>query len=249
MTAAPADVISWGRERARTGRWRGEANVAFLTPTPNAPFLSADFVRRCLGTLADRGYERVVTAALSPLEQAGFLAAGFDVEQRLHLLAIDLNSPLPPMPPGLRLRRVNRRRRPDVLAVDSAAFQPFWRLDEASLADSLRATPAVRFRMAVRDGPPTHSAGGPRNHAAGYAICGRSGSRGFVQRLAVDPAYQGTGTGRRLLLDGLHWLASRGAATAAVNTQEGNDAALSLYISAGFREEPVGLSVLSTGLR
>ena len=234
-------MISWGRERARTGRWRGEANVAFLTPAPNAPFLSADFVRRCLGTLASRGYERVVTAALSPLEQAGFLAAGFDVEQRLHLLAVDLTSALPPTPPGLRLRRVSRSRRDDVLAVDHAAFAPFWRLDDAGLADSLKATPAVRFRMAVDT---THGAA----PVAGYAICGRSGSRGFVQRLAVHPAHQGTGTGRRLLLDGLHWLASRGATTAAVNTQEGNAAALSLYMSAGFREEPVGLSVLSAGL-
>ena len=242
MTAPPADVISWGRERARAGRWRGEASVAYLTPVPNAPFLSADFVRRCLGTLANRGYERVVTAALSPLEQAGFLAAGFDVEQRLHLLAIDLTSSLPPRPPGLRIRRVNRGRRAEVLAVDHAAFTSFWQLDEAGLTDSLLATPSVRFRVAV-------GGRGPDERVAGYAICGRSGSRGFVQRLAVHPDYQGTGTGRRLLLDGLHWLASRGASTAAVNTQEGNDAALSLYISAGFREEPVGLSVLSAGLR
>lgn len=237
MTAAPADVISWGRERARTGRFRGDRDVAYLTPMANSPLPSADFVRRCLDTLADRGYARVVTAALSPLEQAGFLAAGFDVEQRLHLLTIDLVPLLPPVPPGLRLRRVPRRRRADVLEVDHAAFPSFWQLDQAGLEDSLRATPAVRFRMA----------GGHR--AAGYAICGRSGHRGFVQRLAVHPAYQGTGTGRRLLLDGLHWLAARGATSAAVNTQEGNDAALSLYLSTGFREEPVGLSVLSTGLR
>jgi len=241
VTAAPADVISWGRERARTGRWRGDDHVAYLTPVANAPLLSADFVKRCLGALADRGYERVVTAALSPLEQAGFLAAGFDVEQRLHLLTIDLVPLLPPAPPGLRLRRVPRRRRGEVLEVDRAAFPPFWQLDDAGLVDSLKATPAVRFRMAVADGR-----GGP---VTGYAICGRSGSRGFVQRLAVHPEYQGTGTGRRLLLDGLRWLASRGATTAAVNTQEGNDAALSLYTSTGFREEPVGLSVLSAGLR
>lgn len=243
MTAAPADVISWGRERARTGRWRGDRRVAYLTPLPNAPFPSAAFVRQCLDTLASRGYERVVTAALAPLEQAGFLAAGFDVEQRLHLLTIDLVPFLPPVPPGLRIRRVPRHRHGDVLAVDHAAFPAFWQLDEAGLEDSLKATPAVRFRMAAqasRHGSPS---------VAGYAICGRSGSRGFVQRLAVHPDHQGTGTGRRLLLDGLHWLVSRGATTAAVNTQEGNDTALSLYLSTGFREEPVGLSVLSAGLR
>ena len=87
MSLASADVIRWGRERARTGRWRGDAEVAFINPMPDAPLPSAEFLRRCLDTLAARGYHRVVTGALSPLEQAGFLAAGFGVEQRLHLLA------------------------------------------------------------------------------------------------------------------------------------------------------------------
>ena len=248
MTAAPADVISWGRERARTARWRGDESVALLTPVPNAPMPSAEFVRRCLGMLAERGYARVVTAALSPLEQSGFLAAGFDVEQRLHLLAMDLTKGLPPVPPGLRLRRVPRSRRDDVLVVDRSAFTPFWQLDAAGLTDSLKATPAVRFRMAV-DGQARRDGQRGQEQVAGYAICGRSGTRGFVQRLAVSPTCQRGGTGRRLLLDGLHWLASRGATTAAVNTQVGNAAALSLYLATGFREEPVGLSVLSAGLR
>lgn len=36
---------------------------------------------------------------------------------------------------------------------------------------------------------------------------------------------------------------------AVVNTQLGNDNALSLYQQVGFRREPSGLSVLSAGLR
>ena len=39
-----------------------------------------------------------------------------------------------------------------------------------------------------------------------------------------------------------------GVGRAVVNTQVGNDAALSLYLKTGFKEEPTGLSVLSTGL-
>ncbi|HEX6395608.1 MAG TPA: GNAT family N-acetyltransferase [Acidimicrobiales bacterium] len=239
MSAAPADVISWGRESARTGRWRGDEQVAYLTPLPTSPLPSAEFVRQCLDTLAGRGFKRVVTAALSPLEQVGFLAAGFDVEERLYLLGMDISRGLPEVPPGLPLRRVPPWRRADVLAVDAMAFPPFWQLDSAGLKDSLRATPVSRFRMA---------AGGGRG-VAGYAVCGRSGDRGFVQRLAVDPRRQRVGTGRRLLLDGLHWLARGGATRAIVNTQIGNDAALSLYLATGFREEPVGLSVLSAGLQ
>src|SRR5262249_6283126 len=105
VSAPAVDVLRWGRERARAGRWRGDDEVAFIAPLPDAPLPSAEFVHRCLGALAARGFTRVVTGALSPLEQTGFLAAGFDVQERLHLLAIDVNRDLPPVPPGLPLRR------------------------------------------------------------------------------------------------------------------------------------------------
>jgi GNAT superfamily N-acetyltransferase len=237
--SAPASaVIRLGRERARTGPWRGEDDVALITPVPDAPFLSADFIRHCLRTLSDQGFRRVVTGALSPLEQAGFLAAGFDVAEHLRLLAIDLSGPLPPVPPGLAVHRVPRWRRSEILSVDRAAFMEFWQFDSTGLMDALRATPAVRFRMVLS----------PSGQAGAYAICGRSGGRGFVQRLAVRPDLQRTGTGARLLLDGLHWMRRHGVNRAVVNTQVGNDAALSLYLKTGFKEEPTGLSVLSTGL-
>lgn len=238
MSVPAADVIRKGRERARTSPWRGDDGVAFITPAPEAPFLSADFVRHCLITLADRGFTRVITGALSPLEQAGFLAAGFGVEERLRLLGIDLSAPLPAPPPGFPLRRVPRRRRPEILEVDRSAFVDFWQFDSSGLLEALNATPVVRFRMAV----------GPGGSVAGYAISGRSGPRGFVQRLAVRPDTQRRGTGSRLLLDGLEWMKRHGVVRAVVNTQISNDAALALYLKTGFREEPVGLSVLSSGL-
>jgi ribosomal protein S18 acetylase RimI-like enzyme len=240
MTAAPIDVIRWGGERVRTGPWRGDHEVAFLAPLPDAPPPSADFLRRCLSTLSERGFVRVVTAALSPLEQSGFLAAGFEIEERLHLLAIDVRV-LPPVPPGLRLRRLGWHQRAAVLDVDRSAFSPFWRFDEASLGDALQATPRTRFR-----GLPDPA---DDQQLAAYAICGRAGPRGFVQRLAVHPRSQHRGLGRGLLLDGLWWMRRRGVSRAVVNTQLGNAAALKLYQQIGFRREPTGLSVLSAGLR
>lgn len=212
--------------------------MAFLNPIPDAPPPSAAFLRQCLVTLRQRGFSRVVTGALSPGEQRGFLAAGFAVEQRLHLLSIDLDESLEPIPPGLPLRRAGRRHRAQVLAVDAAAFSPFWRFDEAGLEDALSATPHTRFRVATN----------PEGAVVGYAVCGRAASRGFVQRLAVDPEHHGQGIGRRLLLDGLHWMLRRHVSHAVVNTQVGNDVALALYLRTGFREDPGGLSVLSAGL-
>ncbi|MDQ1398067.1 MAG: hypothetical protein QOG64_3326 [Acidimicrobiaceae bacterium] len=235
MTAT--DVIRFGREEARTGPWRGDHQVAFLAPLPERPAPSAEFVRRCLDVLSSRGFSRVVTGALSPSEQAGFLAAGFVVEERLHLLAHDLHD-VPDLPPEARaLRRARHRDRPTVLAVDARAFPPFWRLDERGLEEAVTATPRARFRVAVVDG-----------RIGGYAICGRASSRGFVQRLAVEPVAQRHGLGRALMVDGLRWLRRRGVDRAVVNTQLGNDAALALYERLGFRREATGLSVLSTGL-
>ena len=79
---------------------------------------------------------------------------------------------------------------------------------------------------------------------AGYAVAGRSLERGYLQRLAVDPAHQGHGLGTALVLDALWWLRRRGATSTLVNTQEANDAALALYERLGFRRQAEGLAVL-----
>lgn len=238
MTDAPVFVLRRGREKARIAPWRGDGSVAFITTFPEAPLLSTEFVCYCLEVLVGKGFSRVVTAALSPLEQTGFLAAGFTVREELRLLGLDLPAAPAAVPPGVRLVGVRRRRRQQILRVDASAFSEFWRFDALALDDALRATPDVRFRAAA-----------PRfGEAEGYAICGRAGRRGYVQRLAVHPRAQRRGTGRRLLLDGLAWLSRHGATRAFVNTQTSNRAALALYLDVGFREEPVGLSVLSAGL-
>jgi len=230
------DLIRWGQERARAGPWRGDRQVAFLSPVADAPVPSPAFVRRCLDQLGARGYRRVVTGALSPAESSGFLAAGFEVSEQLHLLAHDLQR-LPDPAPDAHLRRAGRRDHAGVLAVDHRAFPPFWRLDGASLSDAVRATPQARFRVGHADRAVT-----------GYAITGRSGHRGYLQRLAVEPAHQGAGLGAALVIDGLRWLRRWRVDQAVVNTQLDNDRALALYERLGFRRQPLGLSVLSAGL-
>ena len=70
-----------------------------------------------------------------------------------------------------------------------------------------------------------------------------------MQRLAVDPAYQGAGLGAALVVDALRWLRRHGGERAIVNTQPDNEAALALYQRLGFRLEPTGLDVLACHLQ
>ena len=234
--SARSAVLEWGPERLRVGRWRSDSPVAILSPAGDGVPLSPAFLQQCLSRLAADGYTAVVTAALTPSEQAPFLAAGFHEQERLRLLSHDLRH-LPPLA-GVPLRRALDGDRPAVLAVDEASFSPFWQLDEWSLQEAIDATPATRFRVAV-DGD---------GRVVGYAIAGRTQRRGYLQRLAVHPSAQGRGLGTELVADGLHWMRRRAVERAVVNTQLGNEAARRLYLRLGFREEQQGLAVLRQDL-
>src|SRR5690606_37005511 len=85
------DVVRWGGGRLRVGPWRGDRRTAYLAPVGDSPGPSPDAVRRTVADLANRGYEQAFTAALGPLEAQGFLLAGFEVHERLHLLVRDLD--------------------------------------------------------------------------------------------------------------------------------------------------------------
>ena len=213
--------------------------MALLTPLPGAPVPSLAFVRRCVDTLSAQGFTGVVTGALAPVEQRAFLAAGFAEAERLHLLSHSLSG-LSGARAGsgrTKLRRAWGRDQAAVLRVDSGAFPLFWQLDEAGLTDALTATPHTRFQVAVTDA----------GEVVGYAITGRSGRNGYLQRLAVDPLQQGRGVGRALVVDGLRWLSRWRAEQCVVNTQWGNEVALGLYERVGFHRLPQALAVLSKG--
>lgn len=212
--------------------------------------LDVAFVRHCLSCLDGAGFSEVITAAIGPHEQAPYLDAGFEHREALHLLAHDLAS-LPTVAPEHALRRVRRRDWPAVVGLDERAFRRLhhasghasgqlgtWQLDARGIAEACRATPSGRMRVAMAGGS-----------VVGYAVTGRSGDRGYLQRLAVDPGAQGRGRGRALVVDGLAWMARRGVARALVNTQVTNERALGLYLSLGFTLLPHGLAVLSHALR
>lgn len=217
--------------------WRGQQQIALLSPTAGRPTPSGDAVRAAIEGLRSRGVERAITGALHTSEVPSFVDAGFLPHDRLHLLRHDLQR-IPSTTNGARVRRARRGDRAAVLDLDQRAFDEFWTLDDRGLTDAIRATPTSRFRVAT-DG---------RGPVTGYTVIGLAADRGYLQRLAIDPDRHREGIGTCLVADALRWLVRRHARLAVVNTQEGNAAALGLYEACGFTLEPHGLTVLALDL-
>lgn len=220
-----------GGHRLRVTPWHGEPYTALVGPARTNRSPSAADVASCVDELRRRSVATIVTPALSPYEAEPFYQAGFQLHERLHLL-IRVIDDIPPEG-SLRLRQGRPWDRRRVLELDNKAFEKFWQFDKFSLKEARRATPTHRFRVAISSGS-----------VAGYAVSGRAGGRGYLQRLAVDPAAQGLGIGSELVNDCLRWLQRRGASLALVNTQERNVRALRLYEHLGFVRQREGLLVL-----
>ena len=221
----------------RLAPWPADTHTAQLTVLPGDSAPTVAVVRAALSEAAANGYRAAVTGALGETERTPFLDAGFSAQAWLHLMERSLTT-VSEAPGRIELRRIHRSEWPALAAVDASAFAPFWRLGIEGIVDARRATPSNRLRVATATD----------DTVVGYAVFGRSGGRGFVQRIAVDPRVHGRGIGTTLLLDGLRWLADRGALTALVNTQIGNDRALQLYRRMGFTLLDERLAVLGRSL-
>ncbi|MCP4435085.1 MAG: GNAT family N-acetyltransferase [Actinomycetia bacterium] len=230
------ETITVGSQRFRVGPWQADSGVAHLSLPPRATRPTTQDLRAALEAVTARGYTSVLTSALEETETAPFTLLGFSEHDRLNVLVHRLANveQIGPTPRRVRLRRGRRGDRSDALAVDAAAFPDFWRLDAEGLADAEAATPTSRFRVAIADG-----------RVVGYAITGRGGDSGFLQRLATDPAVQRLGIGSALVGDALRWSIKRRCRQVYVNTQVGNAAALSLYRRLGFESTGNDLVVLS----
>ena len=228
-------TLRFGDSWARIAPWRGGGGAAHLVVSPDTA-VSPVVIQRCVERARASGYDSVLTSAVSPAESGPFVDAGFSVREQLHLLALDLDTT--PVPAALPLHKATRRDRQEVLDLDDASFDAFWRLGAVGLKDAIAATPVSRFRVG-------HD---PDNHVLAYAITGLAGRHGYLQRIAVHPEARGRGWGHALVADALGWLWKHGVDRAYVNTQLENQRAIALYRSFGFTTVPDGLCVLGRSL-
>lgn len=105
--------------------------------------------------------------------------------------------------------------------VDSAAFKHEWKNSQSSLELAFRQ--ASIATVAELNGA-----------VVGYQISTASPVGGHLARLAVVPGFQRKGIGSALVREMLWQFERRGAERVTVNTQEDNQASLSLYQKAGF---------------
>ena len=251
LTSAPARrfpvqrTVRIGRDRLRLHASTGDDGSVVVTLLAQQTAPTPELVRRAVDvahSVHGPRLRRIVTPAVAGDEAWPYRDAGFHVADDLVLLTIEV----PPRPPVLRRfgprlpgppsgRPVDGRHVSDaeILAVDRAAFGPSRALDLTGLEVARLSTPKARTTV-VRIG----------ETAVGYAVTGRDGRRGYVQRLAVLPDAAGQGLGAWLVRDGLDWCARHGVSRAVVNTQHDNERALALYTRLGFARTALTLQVL-----
>jgi ribosomal protein S18 acetylase RimI-like enzyme len=191
----------------------------------------AVFLDDCVTALTGLGAEGVLSPPLPPGAQRIWAQAEFVPHASLSVLRRDLGHV--PAPDHLVVAGSAADLR-EALRIDALAFSEFWRFDRLAILEALRAT----SRSVI------HVIRAAERGLAGYAITGVGVAVAFLQRIAVDPAWQGMGCGRSLVRASARWAKQAGASALVLNTQADNSRAIGLYCSEGFEVLDGGLDVL-----
>jgi ribosomal protein S18 acetylase RimI-like enzyme len=227
LTGAPL-ILRAGGVVARVRPWAFEPNVAHLVLYNQSRLPAPSEITSWISQLRTAGYDTIRTGALGAQAGARFERLGFESIQSLVLLehtGISSAGTGPASKSSVSTVRLATEDDPKASRVDVGAFGSGWCIDRVGIGDVRSATPRHRARAIRVD-----------NEIVAYAISGRDGRNGYIQRLAVSPAHQHQGHGLTLIGDSLRWMARWRVRRALVNTHTGNHAALALYHRLGFRD-------------
>ena len=216
----------WARAEARP--WNDDEPQASLRLMRGG----ASFLEACVGRLLGLGATGVISPPLPLTARRSWTQAGFETYIDLALMRKSLDGPGTP-PDHLVVERQDGEL-DHLLAIDAAAFPSFWRFSREGLEEAIRAT--SRSTTLVIQG----SEGIP----LGYAVVGFGSAISYLQRVAVDPAWQGHGMGRSLVRVAARKARAAGAKVLLLNTQMDNSPAIALYEDEGFVQLPEPLTLL-----
>ncbi len=222
-------VLCRGWARAESRPWNDVVPMAHLRLVRGG---GPSFIGACYETLLDLGTSAVLSPPLPRSARTAWEVAGFDLYADLTLMRRTLDHTPPPSHLVLTGDSDDIQ---EVLRIEAVAFDEFWRFDACVLNEAMAATSSSVLHI-VRN-----SEGG----LAGFAVTGVGQTIAYLQRLAVDPKWQGQGIGRSLVRTSGRWAKKSGAGSIMLNTQVDNVSAIGLYETEGFQllEEP--LAVLS----
>lgn len=224
----------------RVRPWSFTSDTAHLVFYNQQRTPTVDDVRRWMDQLGALGYRAIRTGALGLMGASVVEDLDFELVQTLVLL--EHLDPASAPRPDRDLRRLAAADLPAASTTDLAAFGNAWGIDAATIADMTTATPRHRMRALL------DTADASPFPVSGYAVSGRDGRLGFLQRLAVHPSVQHQGVGTALVADSLRWLARWRATRVLVNTHVDNHGALRLYHRMGFTTLPDRLRVYQRAL-
>lgn len=219
----------WARAEARP--WNAAVNDASLRVLRGG----SGFIGACVDKLNVAGAPGVLSSPLSLSARKPWEHAGFTDYIDLALMRLGLDTPIPA--PQHLVVRVNKPDLDAMLAIDHRAFPEFWRFDRLALIESTQATTKASV-FVINDGD---------LGIAGFAVVGYGHAISYLQRVAVDPQWQGQGMGRSLIRAAARSARRHGSRAILLNTQFENTAAISLYEADGYTQLPESLAVLKSG--
>lgn len=219
----------WARAEARP--WNATVDDASLRVLRGG----SGFIGACVDKLNLAGAPAVLSSPLSRSARKPWESAGFVDYIVLALMRLSLDAPIPP--PQHLVARVDKPDLEAMLTIDWSAFPKFWRFDHLSLVESTQATSKSSV-FVIKDGD---------LGIAGFAVVGYGHAISYLQRVAVEPKWQGQGMGRSLIRAAARSARRHGSQALLLNTQFDNSAAIGLYEAEGYTQLPESLAVLKSG--
>jgi ribosomal-protein-alanine N-acetyltransferase len=213
-------------EAVIVGRWREHLRDCAIFGLWCSPRRVPVIVTDLLEVARDQGFERLVGPLAPEAEARHYRDAGLRVVERVVVMRArprEMSSrPASRLPPGVALREATISDAAEILELDAACFEPFWRYDAPSLT---RLMGTERLVLATLDG-----------RSVGYTLSTLRAGDGSLGRLAVTPAQRRRGIGRALAAEALQYLSVAGARNIVLSTQDDNSASRALYRGIGFSE-------------